>query len=137
MTYHDLLKQERPMPPQKETAMRDSIPDLVARVQALEALFGRIEVGRTVDGIDIILGKRDDETIEDAARRVVAERDVAVRERDEAVRIAHRIVYVQYDTKITPLCEGSALDCAIRLLVHYGLATDHGDGTFTLKEPKP
>jgi hypothetical protein len=152
MTYHDLLKQERPMPPQKETAMSDSIPDLVARVQALEAKVDAIEGGQKVQSLydftdlAIIIGKRDGETIEDAARRVCAsfeatltrltkERDAAVKERDEAVRLFHGIE-VSYFGFGRLRAYGTSVEIR-RLLARHGLAEDHGDGTFTIKEPKP
>ena len=131
--------------------MSDSIPALVARVQALEARFGRIEVGRTVDGIDIILGKRDDETIEDAARRVMrriegaedafnrvhAERNVAEMERDEAVRTLHRMLGTEYGTRLVSPGDRTSVHDALRFLTRLGLAGEYEDGTFTLLEPKP
>jgi len=96
MTYHDLFNAERPMPPGKETNM-DSIPDLVARVQALEARVDAIsfdsfsEDTSPAGSLATILGKRDDETIEDAARRVVAERDYASKCGAEWSSVCHEI----------------------------------------------
>jgi hypothetical protein len=127
MTYHDLLKQERPMPPQKETAMSDSIPDLVARVQAIEARVCSVEAAQKRPNFKVverppvywnedadlstILGKRDGETIEDAARRVVDECDalgqmfVEISQalgtgNDESVRNAARRVVAERDEAV-------------------------------------
>jgi hypothetical protein len=93
-----------------------------------------------------ILGKRTGETIEDAARRVCAsfeatltrltkERDNAVRELPEAIKGLHTLLFGWYGGNRV----GPHIDCYLKyfqLLARHGLATDHDDGTFHLKELK-
>lgn len=136
----------------------DSIPDLVARVQAIEARLDSIEGGQMVTDchsdlvkIATILGKRGDETIEYAARRVVrllegaedafnrvqAERNAAVMERDEAVRTLHRMLGTEYGTRLVSPGDRTSVHDALRFLTRLGLAEEYEDGTFTLLETKP
>ena len=159
-----------------------SIPDLVARVQALEARVGDLEGGQMVtnwtsdlvkvaeilrptnaetledaarrvvaerdersawaasvlinEEIGNILGSQPVESYVDAARRVVSERDAANVDRDKAVRLLHRFAFAMYGHQVgvSPL---GAVRSSFEFLARHGLATDHGDGTFTPKEPKP
>jgi len=177
MTYHDLFNAERPMPPGKETNM-DSIPALLARVQAIEVRLDAIEGEREDDGRDEmrrlsderdaalkcsaewssvfheignILGSQPGEKYMDAARRVMrriegaedafnrvhAERNAAVRDRDEAVRTLHRMLGTEYGTRLVSPGDRTSVHDALRFLTRLGLAGEYEDGTFTLLEPKP
>lgn len=88
------------------------------------------------DAIGDVLGSRRGEKYVDAARRVVAERNAAGMERDEAVRLLHRFAFAMYGHQVGVSPFG-AVRSSFEFLGLHGLATDHGDGTYTLLEPKP
>lgn len=130
--------------------MSYSISALLTRVEALEKQMLELQPTPRTD-LATILGKRADETIEDAARRVMrriegaedafnrvqAERNAAVMERDEAVRTLHRMLGTEYGTRLVSPGDRVSVHDALRFLTRLGLATEHGDGTFTLLAPKP
>ena len=77
------------------------------------------------------------EGAEDAFNRVQAERNAAVKERDEAVRLLHQFFSDAAYPSGKRWVSNAESRPIVKVLARHGLATDHGDGTFTLLEPKP